>query len=171
MADLLTHVLTAYVLAALLSLRDDRITPAMVTAAMVGGLVPDLNRIGLVVPASAVESLLGVPFDWDALLTVGGVSVVLGLGTLLVPPRLRRRTAAMLALGTLSHFLLDYLLLFPSGYSHPYLWPMTAAGLPGPELYLSSARWPAVVAAACAALAWLANRRQKRVGWVSDGRN
>jgi len=160
MADLLTHVLTAYVLAALLSLRDDRITPAMTTAAMVGGVVPDLNRIGLVVPASAVESVLGVPFGWDALLTVGGVAVMVGLLTLLVPPRVRRPTTAMLALGALSHFLLDYLLLFPSGYTHPYLWPVTAAGLPGPNLYLSSARWPAVVAVASAGLVWVANRRQ-----------
>jgi hypothetical protein len=160
MADLLTHILTAYVLAALLSLRDDRITPAMTTAAMVGGVVPDLNRIGLVVPASAVESVLGVPFGWDALLTVGGVAVMVGLLTLLVLPRLRRRTAAMLALGAASHFCLDYLLLFPSGYSHPYLWPVTAAGLPGPDLYLSSARWPAAVAVASAGLVWVANRRQ-----------
>lgn len=159
MADLLTHVLTAYVLAALLSLRDDRITPAMTTAAMVGGLVPDLNRIGLVVPASAVESILGVSLAWDAFSTVGGVAVVTGLGTLAVPPRLRRRTAAMLVLGASSHFLLDYLLLFPSGYSHPYLWPVTAAGLPGPGLYLSSARWPAAVAVVCAGLVWAANRR------------
>lgn len=150
MADLLTHVLTAYVLATLLSLRDDRITPAMTTAAMVGGLVPDLNRIGLVVPASAVESVLGVSVGWDALLTLGGVSVVIAVATCLVPSRLRRRTVAMLGLGSASHFLLDYLLLFPSGYSHPYLWPMTAVGLPGPGLYLSSARWPAVVAVTAA---------------------
>ena len=161
MADLLTHVLTAYVLAALIALRDDRVTPAMTTAAMVGGLVPDLNRIGLVLPAPTVESALGVPLGWDAFSTVGGVAVVLGLGTLAVPPRLRRRTAAMLALGASSHFLLDYLLLFPSGYGHPYLWPVTAAGLPGPGLYLSSARWPAVVALALATVAWIAARRQR----------
>jgi hypothetical protein len=154
MADLLTHVLTAYVLAALLSLRDDRLTPATTTAAMVGGLVPDLDRIGLVVPASAVEASLGVPVGWDAFATVGGVAVALGLGTLAVPPRLRRRTAAMLALGALSHLCLDYLLVFPSGYSHAYLWPVTAAGLPGPGLYLSSARWPAAVAVVVAGAVW-----------------
>lgn len=152
MADLLTHVLTAYVLATLLSLRDDRITPATVTAAMVGALLPDLNRIDLVVPASAIEATLGVSVGWDALSTVGGVAVVIGLGALLVPPRLRRRTGAMLALGAGAHLCLDYLLLFPSGYTHPYLWPVIAAGLPGPGLYLSSARWPAAVAVACAAL-------------------
>jgi len=160
-ADLLTHVLTAYVLATLLSLRDDRITPAMVTAAMVGGVVPDLNRIGLLVPSSTVEAALGVPFAWDALLTVGGVAVVIALGTLLVPRRLRPTTAGMLSLGALSHFTLDYLLLFPSGYTHPYLWPVTAAGLPGPNLYLSSARWPAVVAVAAAAAIYTAAARRR----------
>lgn len=159
MADLLTHVLTAYVLATLLSLRDDRLTPAMVTAAMVGGLVPDLNRIGLLVPASWVETTLGVPFAWDALLTVGGVAVVVALGPFLVPRRVRSVTAAMLSLGALSHFALDYLLLFPSGYTHPYLWPVTAAGLPGPGLYLSSDRWPAAVAVAVAVVATVARRR------------
>jgi len=156
MADLLTHVLMAYILAALIAHRDDRITPAMTTAAMVGGLVPDLNRIGLVLPAPTVASAVGVPVGWDAFSTVGGVAVVLGLGTLAVPPRLRRRTAAMLALGASSHLLLDYLLLFPSGYSHPYLWPVTAVGLPGPGLYLSSARWPAAVAVVVAGALWVA---------------
>lgn len=162
MADLLTHVLIAYALAALLALRDDRITPATTTAAMVGGLVPDLNRIGLVLPASTVESALGVTVGWDAFATVGGVAVVIGLGTLAVPPRLRRRTAAMLVLGASSHFLLDYLLLFPSGYTHPYLWPATAAGLPGPGLYLSSARWPAAVAVVAAGAMRVAVWRRRR---------
>jgi len=157
-ADLLTHVLTAYVLATLLSLRDGRITPAAVTTAMVGGVVPDLNRIDLLVPASTVEATLGVPFAWDALSTVGGVVVVIALGVLLVPPRLRPLTAAMLSLGVGSHFVLDYLLLFPSGYTHPYLWPLVAGGLPGPGLYLSSDRWPAAVAVVVAGLTWAMRR-------------
>jgi hypothetical protein len=158
MADLLTHVLAAYVLATLLSLRDDRLTPAAVTAAMVGAAVPDLNRIGLLLPASTVEATLGVPFAWDALSTVGGVAAVIALLTLLVPRRLRPVTAAALSLGALSHLGLDYLLLFPSGYTHPYLWPLTAHGLPGPGLYLSSDRWPAAVAVASAALVWHVKR-------------
>lgn len=164
MADLLTHVLTAYVLATLLSFRDDRITPATTTAAMVGGLVPDLNRFGLLVSSETVETTLGVPFGWDALLTVGGVATVVALGTLLVPRRLRPMTAAMLSLGALSHFVLDYLLRFPSGHTHPYLWPLTAAGLPGPGLYLSSARWPAVVAAVVATVVHVSVVRREREG-------
>jgi hypothetical protein len=160
-ADLLTHVLTAYVLATLCSFRDDRITPAATTAAMVGALVPDLNRIDLLVPAETVEATLGVPFAWDALLTVGGVAVVVTLGTLLVPRRHRPVTAAMLSLGVLSHLPLDYLLRFPSGHTHPYLWPLTAAGLPGPGLYLSSARWPAAVAVVAALFTWIVARRRR----------
>ncbi|MFB6102871.1 MAG: metal-dependent hydrolase [Haloplanus sp.] len=159
MADLLTHVLVTYVLATLLSIRDDRITPAAVTLAMVGGTLPDLNRIGLLVPAEAVEAAFGVPFAWDALGTVGGVAVTVALGTLLVPPRLRRVTVAMLSLGAASHFLLDYLLLFPSGYTHPYLWPITDRALPGPDLYLSSDRWPAAAAIAAAVLVGYLKRR------------
>lgn len=157
MADLLTHVLTAYVLASLLAIRDDRLTPATVTAAMVGGMIPDLNRIGLLVPAPTVEATLGIPFAWNAFSTVGGVAVVVAVLTLLVPRRLRPATVAMLSLGAGSHFLLDGLLRFPSGYTHPYLWPLTAAGLQGPGLYVSSDRWPAVVAIASAALVWWVN--------------
>jgi hypothetical protein len=151
MADLLTHVLVAYALAALLSLRVDRLTPALVTLAMVGAALPDLNRLGLLVPASTVEAALGVPLSWDAFATVGGVAVVVAVGGLLVPLRLRRPAVATLTLGAASHFVLDHLLLFPSGYTHPYLWPLVARGLPGPGLYLSSARWPAVAAVVAAA--------------------
>ena len=152
MADLLTHVLAAYVLATLLSLRLDRVTPAMVTVAMVGAILPDLDRIGLLVPASTVAAVGGVPFSWEPLGTVGGVAVVAALGSLLVPPRLRRPSVAMLALGAVAHFGLDYLLLFPSGYTHPYLWPLTDHALPAPDLYLSSDRWPAAVAVVAAAV-------------------
>jgi hypothetical protein len=168
MADLLTHVLTAYALAALPSLLDDRLTSATTTVAMVGAVLPDLNRIGLLVPSDAVEAALGVPFGWDALSTVGGVAVVATLVTLLVPPRLRRRTAAMLVLGAGSHLCLDYLLLFPSGYTHPYLWPVTAAGLPGPNLYLSTARWPAAVAVVVAGAVRVAVWRRRGAATRTD---
>jgi membrane-bound metal-dependent hydrolase YbcI (DUF457 family) len=161
MADLLTHVLVAYVVATGLSLRDDRVTPAAVTLAMVGGLLPDLNRIGLLLPASTVSGTVGVPFSWDPLGTVGGVTVAVTAAALLVPPRRRRLTVAMLALGVASHFLLDYLLLFPSGYAHPYLWPVTARAFPGPDLYLSSDRWPAALAVVGATLARGVARRRR----------
>lgn len=160
MADLLTHVLVAYSLAATLSLRDERITPAAVTLAMIGATVPDLNRIGLVIPGAAVTAALGVPFSWKALLTVGGIAVVIAIGTLLVPPRLRRLTVAMCCLGAASHVALDYLLLFPSGYAHPYLWPLIDHALPGPNLYLSSDRWPAAVAIAAATVVTVVRRRR-----------
>jgi uncharacterized membrane protein len=159
-ADLLTHVLAAAVLATVLSRVAERITPAAVSVAMVGGLLPDLNRIELVVPASAVASVLGVPFSWDALGTVGGVAVAVSVGALLVPSRHRRTTVAMLSLGASAHFLLDYLLSFPAGYAHPYLYPLTDHALPGPNLYLSSDRWPTVVAVAVAAAVGVVTRRR-----------
>ncbi|WP_248896705.1 metal-dependent hydrolase [Haloplanus halobius] len=159
MADLLTHVLVAYVLATLLSLRDERVTPAAVTLAMVGAAVPDFNRLDLLVSDEAIATELGLPFSWKALLTVGGVAVVLIIGTLLVAPRYRRQLAAMGGLGAASHFALDYLLLFPSGYTHPYLWPLTDHALPGPNFYVSSARWPAAVAVVIATLIAVVHRQ------------
>lgn len=159
MADLLTHVLVAYILATVLSLRIVWITPPLVTAAMIGGLLPDLNRIGLLLPASTVAAAAGVPFSWDPLGTLGGVTVTVAAAALLLPPRHRRSAVAMLVLGATVHFLLDYLLRFPSGYAHPYLWPVTGHALPGPNLYVSSDRWPAVVAVAGAMAAWGIGRR------------
>lgn len=162
MADLLTHVLVAYALATLVSFRDARITPPMVAVAMLGGVLPDLNRIALLLPASTVASTLDIPFTWDALGTLGGVAVVAAVGTLLVRPCDRSTAAVALAIGVVPHFLLDYLLVFPSGYTHPYLWPLVAARLPGPNLYLSSARWPAVVAVVAATTVRIAATRRDR---------
>lgn len=161
LAELLTHVLVAYALATALSLRYSWITPPYVTMAMVGAMVPDLNRIGLLVPEATVEGLLGVPFSWDALHTPGGTLVVVAIGALLVPTRIRGRVFAVLVLGMVTHLLLDLLLWSPTGYAYPALWPLTSHALPAGNLYLSTDRWPAVCAAAVATLVWYVVRRRE----------
>ena len=154
MPDVLTHVLAAYILATLLSFRYDWITPAMVTVAMLGAVVPDLTKISLVIPSSTIEAMLGVPFDWFAIHTVAGSVVAVAIGALLVGSEHRKRVFLLLLLGVLSHHFLDALLINPSGYSYALFFPVTSYHPPTPGLFLSSDRWPAIVSALLAGVVW-----------------
>lgn len=154
MADLLTHVLAAYVLATLLSFRYEWLTPQLVTVVMLGAVVPDLAKISLVVSSSQVESLFGVPFDWFAIHMFGGTLVAITIGALLTSREHRRRVFLLLALGAASHHLLDALLINASGYSYAIFWPLTTYHPPTPNLYLSFDRWPALVSGIAAAIVW-----------------
>jgi len=166
MPDILTHVLVGYILGTLLSSRYDWLTPEYVTLVMLGALTPDLTKIALLLPSERVELFLGVPFDWFALHTLGGNLAVLLLGALLVAPESRKRVFVLLALGAASHHSLDLLLFNPSGYSYPVLFPLTAYNPPAGQLYLSSDRWPALVAGALTILVWWARRASADEDWV-----
>ena len=154
MAELLTHALFAYVLVTLLSVRYPWLTPQYVTVAMMGSLIPDMNRIALAVSADTVEGLLGVPFSWGAFHTPAGSLVAAGVGAMLVPDRYRRRVVALLALGVLSHHALDLLLASPSGYAYEIFWPLSSVVPPSGGYYLSTDRWPAVLSAVVATVVW-----------------
>lgn len=121
---------------------------------MIGSLVADLSRMALIIPADAVTAATGLPFSWDAFHTLGGSTVVIGIGALLVPATHRRRVFALLVLGMLSHHALDVILLTPSGYTYGVLWPLTSVHPPASNHYLSSDRWPSVIAAGLALLVW-----------------
>ena len=103
MPDLLSHALIAFVLGTLLSWRLDWLDPRYVTLVMAGAFVPDLAKIVLLVPSERVAATLDVPFDWMGLHTAGGAVLAILVGVVLVPHRLRRRVAALLALGAASH--------------------------------------------------------------------
>lgn len=158
MPDLLAHVLLGYAVATLLSWRYDWLSPAYVTVAMAGAMIPDLAKADLLVPGGLVERALGVPFDWFALHTVGGVAVSVLVGAAVVRSDLRRRVAALLALGAATHLLADGLLVNPSGRSYAMLWPLTRWHPPTPGLYLSTQVEPTLAAGAGAAAVWLATR-------------
>ena len=158
MAELLTHVLAAYVLATALSWRYEWLTSPYVTVAMAGAITPDLSRFDLLFPAETIEATFGVPFDWGAFHTLGGTILVVAVGALLTPARYRWKVAAMLALGALSHHALDLLLINPSGYSYSVFWPLTQHQPPTPNIYLSSDRWPALVSRLVAAIVWAIDR-------------
>ncbi|WP_265110680.1 metal-dependent hydrolase [Halosolutus halophilus] len=163
MPDLLTHVLVGYVLGTLLAVSDERLGPESVPLVMLGALSPDFVKLKLVLPSETVQAVLGIPFSWTPLHTLGGSVLVVGLGALLVAPDHRRQTIALFALGAASHHALDVLLLTVTGYSYAVLWPLSGYHFPAPNLYLSSDRWPALVAGLAAALVW-ALARQRRGG-------
>lgn len=158
MPDILTHVLVGYSLGSLLTVRYEWLTAEYVTLVMLGALTPDLTKIALVLPSEQIEVLFGVPFDWFALHMLGGNLIIVLLGTLLVAPKYRTRVLALLALGAGSHHILDLLLFNVSGYAYAVLWPLTQYHPPAGMLYLSSDRWPALVAGGIAVLLWWTHR-------------
>lgn len=160
MPDILTHVLVGYCLGTVLAVRYEWGRPAYVTLVMIGALSPDFVKFRLILPAAAVQNLFGVPFSWAPLHTFGGSVLAVCLGALLVAPADRRQAVALFALGAASHHALDLLLVNVTGYSYAFIWPLTGYHFPTPNLYLSSDRWPAVVAGTIAIVVWLWHRRR-----------
>jgi hypothetical protein len=157
--DLLTHVLVGYTLATVLRVRFDRLSPAYVTVCMAGTLLPDTAKLYLVVPDAAVATLLGVPFSWYVLHTLGGVVVAVSVGGVLARRADRLRVVGLLSLGAVSHLAADELLLTASGYSKPMLWPLVRVEPPMPGLYLSTGPTPLVAASVAAVAVSLFTRR------------
>jgi membrane-bound metal-dependent hydrolase YbcI (DUF457 family) len=159
MVDLLTHALVAYALATALSIRYEWVRPHMVTVAMIGAVIPDLSRLSLLVAEETVKALFGIPFSWFGFHTLGGIVAASLVGVVLASEEYRLRVALLLLLGAGSHLVLDALLVKPSGIAAPLWWPLAAQGTPTPGLYLSTDRWPALVAGMCAASVWVLRYR------------
>jgi hypothetical protein len=159
MPDILTHVIVGNVLGTLLAMRVDQFGPSHVTLVMLGALTPDLTKISLVTPSSVVEATLGLPFNWFAFHVLGGNLVVVLLGTLLVASEHRKDVFLLLALGAASHHTLDLLLINVTGYTYQVLWPLTEYHPPAGMLYLSTDRWPALIAGTSAVGVWLIQNR------------
>ena len=162
MADVLTHVLAGYVIGMLLAFRYEWIRAPQVTLVMFGALSPDLVKVSIVLDDATVASLLGVPFSWQPLHTLGGNLVVILLAVLLLAPEYRKRAFLLLVVGAASHHVLDLLLLNASGYAYPVLWPLTEYSPRAGMLYRSSDRWPLVVAGLAAAVVWAGHRYSRR---------
>lgn len=167
MADLLTHVLVGYVLATSLSIRYGWISPQLVTVAMIGAVIPDLYRVSILVPNGTVVQLLGVPFSWLGIHTIGGSIGVALLGAALTRRQHRLSVFLLLSLGVASHMLLDALLYSLAGENRLLFWPLTPDELWIPGYYLSTDRWPAVVSATTAAVVW-ALRYRSSYGSTDD---
>ncbi|PCR90462.1 metal-dependent hydrolase [Natrinema ejinorense] len=144
MADLLSHVLLAYAGCTIAGWYRP-IPDRWIAVVMIGAVLPDLNRMTLLVASGTLEAALGVPFDLDALSTLGGAIVLAGMGAMVVADRHRRTFTALLA-GALSHLVVDGIKAYADGAAGVWLYPFTWARHPTPSLYVSSE--PAVLAVA-----------------------
>lgn len=160
MAELLTHVLVAYAALTVAGWRVDWLTPRWVALGTLGALLPDLNQLGRLLSGPAIERLLGVPFAYGALHTVGGVALLAGLLAFLFAER--RRAFTVLAAGGLSHLLLDALKIHADGRSGTWLYPLTWWRHPAPDLYVSADPRVLATALVCALAVFVVDRRRKR---------
>jgi len=152
MADLLSHVLTAYVLLTVASWRVDALTPPWVVVGMAGAAIPDLVKVNIVLDSNIVEEAVGLPFTWAPLSTLGGVLFVAGAITLVFERRYWRRAYALLVAGGLTSLALDGLRVYADGSSSPWLYPLTWWRPPTPSFYVTSDPRIAVVGIVVAAV-------------------
>jgi hypothetical protein len=167
MADLLSHVLVAYVLFTLAGWRVDAATRQWVVVAMGGAAVPDLVKLRIVVDPRTVEETVGLPLSYHPFSTLGGVVLVAGVIALLFGREHRRRAWAFLVAGGITSLVVDGLRLSIDGRAGTLLYPLTWWRPPSPDLYLTSD--PRVLAVTCALAAVvlvLDRRRSAR----ADGR-
>lgn len=158
MADLLSHVLVAYALGTVAGWRLEWLSRRWIAVAMVGAVLPDLNRIGLFVNDPTVEAALGTPFAFDAIQTLGGVLVLAGIGALGFETH-RTRAYGLLLAGGISHLLFDAIKRYADGEAGTWLFPLTWARHPTPNLYVSSDPAVLLVAVSVALCVWVVDRR------------
>lgn len=167
MAELLSHVLLAYACFTVASWRLEWLTKRWVAVGTVGAILPDLNRIGLFVTDAAIESAIGVPFDVDAVHTLGGAIVLSGIGALAVT-RAHGRAFLVLFAGALSHLLVDALKVYADGAAAAWLYPFAWYRHPSPNLYVSSDPAVLLVSVGVAALVWIVDRHRGEGTAVED---
>ena len=138
MADLLTHVLAVYVLLTVASWWVDVLTPRWIAIGMAGSAIPDLVKVGIVLDDDLVEGVLGLPFNWAPISTLGGVLLVAAAITLAFDRRYWRRVYAFLVAGGFVSLLLDGMRVYADGQSGAWLYPFTWWYPPTPSLYVTS---------------------------------
>lgn len=156
MADLMTHALVAFSAATVLSWKFDRLK-GYITAAMLGSVLPDLTRIGILIDPALIERSLRIPFSWQPLHTLGGVIISILIITTMVQKEHVKPALLLLSLGAATHLFLDSLLIKASGYSYPIFFPFTTYRPPTPSLYMSPDVWPVIAAFFIALTVWTIN--------------
>jgi hypothetical protein len=160
MADLLSHVLVAYVLFTLASWWADSVTRRWVVVAMGGAAVPDLSKVNIVVDTRTVQEATGLPFSYHPFSTLGGVVLVAGVVALLFQREYRWRAWGYLVAGGATSLLVDALRLSIDGRAGTLLYPLTWWGPPSPNLYLTSDPRVLAVALVVAVVVFVFDRRR-----------
>lgn len=159
MADLLTHVLLAFGLFTALGWAIEWLDRRWVAVGAVGSLFPDLNRLDLVFDDHAIEQILGIPFDWGGLHTLGGVVLLAAIGGVLFSSRDEQlRGFGLLFAGGVSHLLVDAVKQWADGAGNTLLYPLSWWRPPTPGWYVSANRWVLGIVAAFALLVLLLDR-------------
>lgn len=135
MADLLTHVLAPYVLLTAASRRYPQIEARWIVVGMAGAAIPDLVKIDVVIEDDLIESLLGIPFSYAPISSVGGLLLVAGAIAVFFAER--RRAYAYLVFGGLTALVIDGLRVFVDGQANFWLYPIWWRP-PTPSLYVTS---------------------------------
>jgi hypothetical protein len=164
MGDLLAHVLVGYAAGTLATRHSTWVETRHVPLVMVGSTLPDLAKARLLVGSGAVGEALGVPFSWLAVHRLGAAVALAGLGALLVTRPERRTAVAVLLAGALGHLLLDGFVVRANGVVPPYLYPVSWWRPLAGNLYLSSDRWPTLVALTLAVAVRISGRKEKGNG-------
>ena len=162
MADLLSHLLAAYVVLTVASWRVDWLDQRWVAVGMGGAAIPDLVKVDIVLDADLVENTLGIPFTYGPLSTLGGVVLVAGLITLAFDRRYWRRVFGLVTAGGMLSLVGDGLRTYADGTASAWLYPFTNWRPPTPSLYVSSDPRVLVVMVLIAAAVAVIDRRRDR---------
>lgn len=123
MAELLTHVLVPFIVLSALRWQVDWMERRWIPVAMGGAAVPDLGKVGLVIDASTVQGIMGVPFEWTPVGTLAGVLVI--AAAIAIWFNSERHTAyGWLVFGGLSALVLDGLRVYADGFANFWLYPL-----------------------------------------------
>lgn len=137
MADLLTHILLPYVILTVASWQFEWLTKRWVIIGMAGAAIPDLVKINIVLDSSVIESLLGMPFSYAPISSLGGVLIIAAAITVFFQKQ-RRQVFVFLVFGGLTSLVVDGLRVFADGQSGFWLYPFTWVRPPTPSLYVTS---------------------------------
>ena len=161
MPDLLTPVLIAYAVAGALTLTTsipDRYLPVV----LVGTVAPDAMKATVLLGSSS-GTIVGIPYSFWGLHTLGGVLILGGIGVLTLRTADRRAGLVALCTGGVGHLVLDLFVIRVDGVAPPYLFPLSGWLPPAGNLYASTDLWT-IVAAVVVALPVYAIRARSNVG-------
>lgn len=159
MADILSHVLLAFGLFTVVGWAVSWLDRRWVVVGMVGSIIPDLNRVDMLLGDHIIEQSLGISFSWDAIHTLGGVLVLSAVGAMLFRNRAQQiRAFGLLTAGGCSHLLVDAVKAWADGSNGASLYPFSWWRNPTPGLYVSSDMFVLVIGLVVASGALLVDR-------------
>lgn len=156
MADLLTHVLIPYIVLTIASWRSDWFMNRWIVIGMAGAAIPDLVKVGIVLDDDVIASLLGIPFSYRPIASLGGMLLIAGAIAVFFEEKCQR-AYAFLVFGGLTALVLDGLRVFVDGRAGFWLYPLWWRP-PTPSLYVTSDPRVLVVALFVSAGVFLVDR-------------